>query len=580
MPKWQPRSEASPPLALQGKLTEAEPIYREALAMRRNLAGNEPPDVADLINDLTAVLEQQGKQAESNALLREDIAMNRKWASNDPEGFETRLYQVADALYRQSEFAAAEPYYRELVESRRNRLGDVIGPMASLGRLLADWAWSERATGSEIGNSKPEIAGRASEAEQLLRDCLATRLRAPQASQWGTDETRSRLGGALLAVAVTDPAATDEARTAKFVLSWAPQADGKIIIVGAFTRVNRMARNNIARLHPDGTLDLDFDPPNVNGRIVSVMIQTDGMLVIAGDFTGVGGVRRNYIARLENDPATQSLAAPDSTRVQWLRGGTSPEVGQVSFDLSTDGGETWTLLGSGTHMAGGWELDGLTLPDSGHLRARARTLVGNFLGGSGTVETVRAFPALSNGEFRIDSVVIENGNLILSFPSGVGRSYTLWRSDTLAGRSTDTEVPRPGRNRRIASVHRPRFHIRTPFLPRRCRALGRRGGSQRCPRPRRRLINTVASGIARGLEFLHLGAQHLGLRAACCRFFFSAACCGASGLLAVCWADGKNAIRLPEIDASRLAARKRQEAARSPRKASPSAGTLPQGPGS
>ena len=37
------------------------------------------------------------------------------------------------------------------------------------------------------------------------------------------------------------------------------------------------------------------------------------------------------------------------------------------------------------------------------------------------------------GVFRITDMVHDNGNLILKFPSRIGRTYTLWRSDTLAG---------------------------------------------------------------------------------------------------------------------------------------------------
>ena len=35
--------------------------------------------------------------------------------------------------------------------------------------------------------------------------------------------------------------------------------------------------------------------------------------------------------------------------------------------------------------------------------------------------------------FRITGLVLDSGTLILSFPSRIGRSYTLWRSGALAG---------------------------------------------------------------------------------------------------------------------------------------------------
>src|SRR5262249_2126406 len=113
----------------------------------------------------------------------------------------------------------AEPLYREIVQSRRARLGaedkDLLDATASLGRVLADWAWAERDSKSEIRNPKSEIGERAREAEKLLRECLAIRLRGTNSTHWRTAEAKSRLGAALLSVAVTDTALNAQARVTK-----------------------------------------------------------------------------------------------------------------------------------------------------------------------------------------------------------------------------------------------------------------------------------------------------------------------------------------------------------------------------
>jgi len=168
------------------------------------------------------------------------------------------------------------------------------------------------------------------------------------------------------------------------------QADGKILIGGRFTTVNTVTRNFFARLNPDGTLDETFDL-NLNNYVVGLTLQSDGKIILAGDFTMAGGLYRNHIARVENDLATQSLVVPDRSRVQWLRGGSSPETHQVAFELSVDGGSIWTPLGAGVRISGGWELTGLSLPVSGQVRARARVNGGQYNGSSGLVETVTAF---------------------------------------------------------------------------------------------------------------------------------------------------------------------------------------------
>ena len=192
------------------------------------------------------------------------------------------------------------------------------------------------------------------------------------------------------------------------VNSVALQADGRILLGGYFTRVNDQERNGIARLNPNGILEdaTTFDAGSgvmtsysfngqdilLGGGIASVALQANGKILLGGEFSSVDGQLRNGIARLANDPATKALTAGSSaTRVQWDRGGSAPEVGQVSFELSTDGGVSWSPLGIGTRIPGGWELTGLSLPGNGSVRARGRTSGGLGNGSSGVVEEIEAF---------------------------------------------------------------------------------------------------------------------------------------------------------------------------------------------
>jgi uncharacterized delta-60 repeat protein len=167
------------------------------------------------------------------------------------------------------------------------------------------------------------------------------------------------------------------------------QADGKILIGGSFTTVGGTARRYLARLNANGTLDNSFEP-NVNNLVYSTELLADGTILFGGRFTSVDGTTRNHIARLLNSPATQTLTVASPARVEWQRGGTSPETTQVSFELSTDG-TTWTMLGTGTRISGGWELTGLSLPANGTLRAYARTGGGYRTGSSGLVESLQSF---------------------------------------------------------------------------------------------------------------------------------------------------------------------------------------------
>jgi uncharacterized delta-60 repeat protein/prepilin-type N-terminal cleavage/methylation domain-containing protein len=90
----------------------------------------------------------------------------------------------------------------------------------------------------------------------------------------------------------------------------APLPDGKMVIGGYFTEVGGQARNNIARLNADGTLDSSF-VAQANGRVTAVSLLADGGLLIAGDFTSVNGVSRTRLARLDaNGNVDSSFADP------------------------------------------------------------------------------------------------------------------------------------------------------------------------------------------------------------------------------------------------------------------------------
>lgn len=80
------------------------------------------------------------------------------------------------------------------------------------------------------------------------------------------------------------------------------QSDGKIVIAGNFTTYNGTARNNIARLNADGSLDATFNPgAGTNNIIYTTCGQVDGKVIIGGNFTSYDGTARNYFARLNSN---------------------------------------------------------------------------------------------------------------------------------------------------------------------------------------------------------------------------------------------------------------------------------------
>ena len=58
----------------QGRLAEAEPLYREALeATRQRFDDGHPDTLASIINNLVLLRLDQGRQKEAEALLRETL---------------------------------------------------------------------------------------------------------------------------------------------------------------------------------------------------------------------------------------------------------------------------------------------------------------------------------------------------------------------------------------------------------------------------------------------------------------------------------------------------------------------------
>ncbi len=88
--------------------------------------------------------------------------------------------------------------------------------------------------------------------------------------------------------------------TSGIVHAIAVQADGKILIGGTFRAVNGLPRGGVARLNPDGTLDLSFDPGAgvEQGTVYTLGVMANGSVFIAGDFTSVAGIQRNRYALL------------------------------------------------------------------------------------------------------------------------------------------------------------------------------------------------------------------------------------------------------------------------------------------
>jgi uncharacterized delta-60 repeat protein len=93
----------------------------------------------------------------------------------------------------------------------------------------------------------------------------------------------------------------------------ARQPDGKILVAGSFTTMNGGARNCLARLNSDGSLDTAFNPgTGADDQINTVLVQPNGKVLIGGQFLNFNGTAREYLARLNADGSLDtSFTGPD-----------------------------------------------------------------------------------------------------------------------------------------------------------------------------------------------------------------------------------------------------------------------------
>ncbi|MGC2237191.1 MAG: FG-GAP-like repeat-containing protein [Pyrinomonadaceae bacterium] len=144
------------------------------------------------------------------------------------------------------------------------------------------------------------------------------------------------------------------------------QPSGKLLVGGDFNRINGVFRNKIAVLNPDGNLDTTFDPGSgLNGTPNVFALQSDGKILVGGGFTTYNGVARNHIARLNSDGSLDNTFNPDVSSAvlsiilladgKFLIGGSFSSVNGINQSalakLNADGGLDTSfspIFGSGT----------------------------------------------------------------------------------------------------------------------------------------------------------------------------------------------------------------------------------------
>ncbi len=116
--------------------------------------------------------------------------------------------------------------------------------------------------------------------------------------------------------AVTGMADSFNPNSNGFVYTIAVQADGKILAGGNFFGANSIGgqtRNRLARLDPTTGVADSFNP-NANGfEVDSIVVQPDGKVLVGGDFTTMSGQARNNIARINPNGTLDTVFNPNAS---------------------------------------------------------------------------------------------------------------------------------------------------------------------------------------------------------------------------------------------------------------------------
>ncbi len=214
------------------------------------------------------------------------------------------------------------------------------------------------------------------------------------------------------------------------VFSVVRQVDGKLIIAGAFSNYGGVARKGLARLHPDGSLDMDFNVATGLPSITrAVALQPDGRILISGQFTTYDGEERAGIARLNPDGSLDH---------SFMIG--SGCVGLAGADV---GGAALLVQNDGKILLGGWfnSFNGVQRNNLVRLNSDGSVDM-DFDPGTGATQ----YPGAGNEQPRVRCLAAVSGNRlavggVFGKYDGISRNSLAMVVNTAAVGITENAVP-------------------------------------------------------------------------------------------------------------------------------------------
>ncbi|KAJ8598954.1 hypothetical protein CTAYLR_009933 [Chrysophaeum taylorii] len=107
----------------QGKLEEAEPLFRRAIEIGKVTLGENHPDLAKWRSNLGGLLEHQGKYDEAEPLYRRAIEIGKVTLGENHPGLATWLNNLGGLLHKKGKLEEAEPLFRRALKIDEEALG-------------------------------------------------------------------------------------------------------------------------------------------------------------------------------------------------------------------------------------------------------------------------------------------------------------------------------------------------------------------------------------------------------------------------------------------------------------------------
>jgi tetratricopeptide (TPR) repeat protein len=97
----------------QGKYAEAIPLAQRELAIRKQLHGENHPDVATSLNNLAELYRAQGRYTEAEPLYKQSLAMSKRLLGENHPSVATILNNLAELYRAQGRYSEAEPLLKQ-----------------------------------------------------------------------------------------------------------------------------------------------------------------------------------------------------------------------------------------------------------------------------------------------------------------------------------------------------------------------------------------------------------------------------------------------------------------------------------